>query len=311
MKNLSKLATTTDGLADRLANVAHQIHKQIEDICLMMTEIQKQEGESVQKLRAISHELQTVIERARQYTEKVKDLARYTNHEERMKKIYRGLQCQPHNYKPLDDYIDDLKRFITEANRLHSEFSKSCDAQISDAGSAEELCRDMARKARNSKTTTQFVGGTATAAAYGAGIGTGVVASLAAGTFTFGIGTLVGLGITATTATAAGVGAGTVGAMATHRIANDFDKLEKALEGLKKNFGSLQEIGYKMNDNLVKLQLWVESICTDINDVRHSRDHHETPKYAIERLHERLGQVDLASCNQALDEMSDKLSMQN
>ena len=302
MRNLSNLAIMT---GDRLANIAHQIHRQIEDICQMMTEIQKQEGEGVQKLRAISHELQTVTERARQYTEKVKDLA---NHEARMKKIYQGLQCQPYNYKPLDDYIDDLKRFITKANRLHSEFSKSCDAQISDAASAEELCRDMARKARNSKTTTQFVGGTVTAAAYVAGIGTGVAASVAAGTLTFGIGTLVVLGITAT---AAGVGAGTVGAMATHRIANDFDKLEKALNELKKSFGSLQVIGYKMNANLVKLQLWMELICTDINDIRHSRDHHETPKYAIERLNERLAQVDLASCDQALDEMSDKLSMQN
>ena len=88
---------------------------------------------------------------------------------------------------------------------------------------------------------------------------------IAAGTFMSGIGTLIGLSITATTATAAGVGVGTVGAMATHCIANDFDKLEKALEELKKNFSLLQEIGYKMNDNL---QLWVESICTDINNVR-------------------------------------------
>ena len=169
----------------------------------------------------------------------------------------------------------------------------------------------MAREARNGKTTTQVVGGMATAAAYGAGIGTGVAASVAAGTFTFGIGTLIRLGITATTAMAAGVGMGTVGAMATHRIANNFDKSEKALEELKKSFGSLQEIGYKMNNNLVKLQLQVESICTDINDVKHSRNHHETPEYAIERLQERLAQVDLASCDQVLDEMSENLSMQD
>ena len=311
MNNLSKLVATTVNLADELASLAQQIGRNIEETCLKMTETQKQEGRSIQILREISHNVQTVIERARQYTETVRDLARCTNHEAQMKKIYRGLQCQTPNYRPLDDYIGDLLRFIADANQLYSEFSKSCDVQISAAGSAEELCRDMAREARNSKTTTQFVGGTASAAAYAAGIGTGVAASVVAGTFTLGIGTLVGLGITATTATATGVGVGTVGVMATHCIANNFDKSEKTLNELKESFGSLQEIGYKMNANLVKLQLRVESICTAINDVRHSRDHHETPEYAIERLCKRLAQVDLASCDQALNEMSDKLSMQN
>ena len=62
-----------------------------------------------------------------------------------------------------------------------------------------------------------------------------------------------------------------------------------------------------MNDNLVKLQLRVESICTAINDVQHSTNHHETSEYAIERLHERLGQVDAASCNQTMEEMSEEL----
>ena len=308
MTNVSDIVTKTSGLADQLASLAQQIGRQTEGICLMMTEIQKQEGKAIQNFRAISYELQSLIEKARQYTEKVRDLSRY---EPRMEKVHRGLQCQPTNYKPLDDYIDDLLRFIAVANRLHPEFSRCCDVQISAAGNAEEMCRNMAREARTRKTTTQFVGWTATTVAYAAGISTGVAASVAAGTLTLGIGTLVGLFITATTATAAGVGMGTVGALATHRMTNDFDKLEKALEELKKSFCLLQEIGYKMHNNLGKLQLQVESIGTDIDDVQHSRDHHETPEYAIERLHERLAQVDLASCNQALDEMSGKLTMQN
>ena len=52
-----------------------------------------------------------------------------------------------------------------------AEFSKCCDAQISAAGSVEELCRGMAREERN-KTTTQVVGGTVTAAPYAAEIST-------------------------------------------------------------------------------------------------------------------------------------------
>ena len=119
-----------------------------------------------------------------------------------------------------------------------AEFSESCDAQISAAGRAEELCRDMAREARN-KTTTQVVGGTVTAAAYyAAGIGTGVTAlqSLQALAFTLGIGTLIGLDITVTTAVAAGVGVGTVGAtcMATHCIANEFDKIRESTRRAEK-----------------------------------------------------------------------------
>ena len=94
MDDLSKLVATTADLADELASLAHQIGKNIEEACLKMTETQKQEGRSIQTLRAISHDLQTVIEKARQYTEKIRDLSRYTNHEARMEKIYQGLQCQ-------------------------------------------------------------------------------------------------------------------------------------------------------------------------------------------------------------------------
>ena len=116
----------------------------------MMTKIQKQEGKGIQKLRAISHELhvQTVIERARQYTEKVRYLSRYTDHEAQMEKIYRGLQCQPPNYKPLADHIDDLLQFIAVANWLHSEFSKSCEAQI---WQCRQCRRDVQRYGQRSK----------------------------------------------------------------------------------------------------------------------------------------------------------------
>ena len=67
--NSSSILTATT--ADQLASLAYKIGRNIEKTCQIMTETQKQERRNVHILRTISHGLQTVFEKGRQYTDKI------------------------------------------------------------------------------------------------------------------------------------------------------------------------------------------------------------------------------------------------
>ena len=145
-------------------------------------------------------------------------------------------------YCALQTLTDQLKRSMVKAESKHQEYDNSCQNVRQTCILAAEESKEMRIEAQSKKKATQGVGGALAATTMAAGVGTGVALSVVAGVFTFGIGTVVGLGITAGATAIGGVAVGTGTAIATHVIAMDFEKTEKALRSLSFTLDSMERL---------------------------------------------------------------------
>lgn len=177
------------------------------------------------------------------------------------------ISFQHGDFKPLKDYITQIRRYLERSENHYQAF-------LSAFREAKSLCKDTSTRcekkmieARNWKVVARAVGGGATVAALGAGIGGGVTLSIVAGVFTFGIGTVVGLSITAVAAMTAGVGTAAVAGVATHLVAESFEKARATFESICSELGKtdleLKSLERRMSD----LEMVIASVIDDIENV--------------------------------------------
>ena len=162
---------------------------------------------------------------------------------------------------------NQLKRSMVKAESKHQEYDNSCQNVRQTCILAAEESKKMRIAAQSKKKATQGVGGALAATTIAASVGTGVALSVVAGVFTFGIGTVVGLGITAGATAIGGAAVGTGTAIATHVIAMDFEKTEKALRSLSFTFDSMERISSDLLNSVGEVHSKVLHLSSLIDDV--------------------------------------------
>lgn len=190
-----------------------------------------------QQLQECKESLDGVRSHADQLTASVKSLFEYAHLDDQTFEAMKR-SIERNELKCVEDYLYLTNEYLTKTFNYYKNFLQAYEE-------TKAQCRNMATEierkrleAKNKKTATRVLGGTAATVGLAGGIGGGIAASIAVGVFTAGIGTVIGLGITAAgaaTAVSGGAGAG----VTTYLAARHYRELERAFQNLCTDMDSL------------------------------------------------------------------------
>ncbi len=198
------------------------------------------------------------------YVDRINDLFFYGSRRD-IQRIKTGIEND--NFEPLKNFIDDLCRYITNADHKFKKFKKAFETVKTSCTQAALECNHKAIEATSKKTATKAIGGVASGVAIVGGVGTGVVLSVVAGIFTFGIGAVVGLSLTAAGTIVAGTTVGAAGAIGTHLLSSNFEDDEKKLSSLADTYDQLLRNISDKHNNCLKLRMRLESLLYRTNEI--------------------------------------------
>ena len=220
---------------------------------------------NVQPDREVQHNFQQfriAVENAHNFVSKIDDFTFYCSREDRITTAMNAVKSG--NFGPLAELVDQLHETLRQAEEFHREFQQACQTSSLNSRAAAEFYKGKTTKARNKKRATGVIGGTAAAGAFsGVLVSGGIAASVLVGLFTFGTGAVIGLSLTAGALGAGGI----VTTIATGAIVIKFRNTEKSFNELSEIFDYLVDGAFKLEDQVLNLQMQLRLIKTVLSDV--------------------------------------------
>ena len=164
LNTAKRTAEEMPSLYDMVQEIANNMDSAIKHIKYQCASAQINEGSAA--VRLVCHELQSVVENARQYYGAIKDFVAKVPDKENIREI---VQFQAyHQLQPLEDLIDDLKQSLDKVKQCYSEFAYACSRAISEAGKAAEFSEVKTTVVKNKRRISQVTFGIVTVATFAA-----------------------------------------------------------------------------------------------------------------------------------------------
>ena len=148
----------------------------------------------------------------------------------------------------LHDLCEQLSRSLVQADGSYEVFVDACKTASRSCGHAAELCARKASEARENKRAACVIGGTTSGLALAAGL-------------------LLAFATAGIAPAVVGAAVGTVGAVATLRLARDYAESEASFQSIQGKFDCLLRYALDIKEGVAQVHTNVKSVSTQVNTI--------------------------------------------
>ena len=318
----------TSKVFERLHTCLEKLTVLTKEAAEWMQDLRRKNAEVDLQMKRISIDCLGVAMQCRAYLLEVDVFAWYAERKNRKRKIFSALQrrfcCRPWpNYRPMNDYIKQLKRCLCQAEKKYEAFHSSSNKLLQNLAQVSKDCKENEGAARSKEVATRVTGGVLAGGAMAAGLGgasttaaVGIGLSIAAGVPTLGVGTIVGLAVTGVATAGVGVGVGGTVAGFTHYIASEFKETKKMFAKMDNYSNEMRKCSADLQSSLSEVHVPLDKIDSLMNDVEYSKTLCETqdPLFdAAQLLFERMQEfgIKITECRESLNRNIEALEAAN
>ena len=318
-QNVVEQVERLPSISDQLQQFTKNLATAVDDTVHQINELKQKEMKITPEGKTVCRDLKEVINKSFEYTLAINNLTWNAERDERQQHAFEeAAKEEEPNFKPMNQYIQQIKRVLQGAEEKHKAFHESCEGVVARLEKVSDKTQKNAVGEGIKKTASQVVGGMAAGGAMAAGVGTGATVavtgiglSLAAGIPTLGIGTIIGLVITGVAAPVVGVGAGTAAAVGTHYVAKHFNERKMLFQNLARCISNLEEQASQLDYVMNKIKALVGTFDDLTQDVEYykTRPQQESLLESIRLFFTRLQEFHSAcsKCTEILKEKSEVL----